>query len=87
MRYAWITEHRDDYPVKIMCRVLEVSTSGYYDSIDRPLSARATRHEKIKRDVAQVYDESYSIYGSINSTNTTTKSPSLATPRRRRCVN
>ena len=65
MRYAWITEHRDDYPVKIMCRVLEVSTSGYYDSIDRPLSARATRHEKIKRDVAQVYDESYSIYGSI----------------------
>ena len=35
MKYAWITQHRDSFPVGVMCDVLNVSPSGYYDSIDR----------------------------------------------------
>jgi hypothetical protein len=31
MKYAWIQEHRDSYPVVAMCEVLRVSPSGYYD--------------------------------------------------------
>lgn len=65
MKYAWITEHRDEFFVNIMCRVLNVSTSGYYDSIGRPPSKRAERHEKILQSVARVHEESHGIYGSI----------------------
>ena len=32
MKYAWITKHRDSFPVAVMCDVLDVSTSGYYAS-------------------------------------------------------
>ena len=47
-----------------MCDVLNVSASGYYDSIDRPPSARAERHERIQQAVQQAHAESHGIYGS-----------------------
>jgi len=64
VKYAWITDHRDSFPVAVMCDVLNVSSSGYYDSIDRPPSARAERHDRIKQAVRQVHAKSYGIYGS-----------------------
>jgi putative transposase len=30
MKYQFIAEHRQEYPITTMCRVLEVSVSGYY---------------------------------------------------------
>ena len=65
MKYAWIHEHRDSYPVAVMCDVLDVSTSGYYEAIDRPQSERAKRHERIQEAVRQVHAESHGIYGSV----------------------
>ena len=47
-----------------MCDVLNVSTSGYYDSLASEPSVRATRHDQIKHEVQQVYDEHHGIYGS-----------------------
>jgi putative transposase len=64
VKYAWITEHRDSFPVRVMCDVLQVSPSGYYDSIGRPPSDRAQRHERIQEAVAEVHVESHGIYGS-----------------------
>lgn len=64
MKYAWITDHRDSFPVAVLCDVLGVSTSGYYDSLDRPPSKRAERHGRIQQAVAQVHAESHGIYGS-----------------------
>lgn len=64
MKYAWIANHCDSFPVAVMCDVLGVSTSGYYDSVDRPPSPRAERHERIKEAVAQAHAESHGIYGS-----------------------
>lgn len=65
MKYAWIKEHRGSFPVAIMCDVFRVSTSGYYESLDRTPSDRAVRHERIKQSVAQVHTETDGIYGSI----------------------
>jgi putative transposase len=65
MKYAWIKKHRDSFSITTMCRVLNVSTSGYYDSIDRRPSPRAERHERIKQAVEQVHAESSGIYGSV----------------------
>ena len=64
MKYVWIQEHRDSFPVAVMCDVLKVSTSGYYASLGREPSERAQRHERIKQDVAEVYARSHGIYGS-----------------------
>ena len=64
MKYAWIHEHCDSFPVAVMCQVLRVSPSGYYDSVDRKPSNRTQRHERIKQAVQQVHAESHCIYGS-----------------------
>jgi putative transposase len=64
VKYAWIHEHRDSFCLATMCRVLEVSASGYYDWIDRQPSPRAVRHERIQAAVRQVHAQSHGIYGS-----------------------
>ena len=64
MKYAWIREHRDSFPVAVLCDALEVSASGYYAWLDRPPSPRAQRHAQIQAAVQQVHTESHGIYGS-----------------------
>lgn len=63
MKYAWIAEHRDSFPIATMCQLLEVSRSGYYDSINRPESPRAQRTAKIHESVCRVFDQRHAIYG------------------------
>ena len=58
-------EQVDSFPVSVMCEVLEVSSSGYYDWLDRPPSPRAERHERIQEAVKQVHSQSHEIYGSV----------------------
>ena len=64
MKYAWICEHRDSFPLAVLCQVLEVSASGYYAWLDRAPSPRAQRQERIQAAVRQVHAESHGIYGS-----------------------
>lgn len=64
MKYAWIREHRDSFPVAALCDALEVSASGYYAWLDRPPSPRAQRHDQIQAAVQQLHTESHGIYGS-----------------------
>ncbi len=52
------------WPTNIMCDVLNVSTSGYYDSLASTPSAQAQRRDRIRHAVQQVYDEHHGIYGS-----------------------
>ncbi len=65
MKHAWISEHRDSFPVALLCEVLDVSTSGYYASTGREPSEPAQRHKRIKAAVAQVHAQSHGIYGSL----------------------
>ena len=65
MKYAWITQHRDSFPVAVLCEVLLVSTSGYYDSLGREPGSRAERHQRIQHAVRQVHAESHGIYGGV----------------------
>ncbi len=30
MKFQFVTEHREHYPINLMCRTLEVSVRGYY---------------------------------------------------------
>jgi len=47
-----------------MCRVLGVSTSGYYKSLQPSVSPRAERSQRIRDHVKKTHDESHQIYGS-----------------------
>jgi putative transposase len=64
VKYAWIKDHRDSFPVVAMCRVLRVSKSGYYKSLKAEPSLRMLRAERIRTSIKQVYEESHQIYGS-----------------------
>jgi len=63
VKYAWITDHRDSYPVTIMCHVLEVSPSGYYDSLQQQPSARQQRREQIAAAAEAAYHANHGVYG------------------------
>ena len=63
MRYAVITRHRDEFTVRLMCRVLEVSPSGYYASRHRAPSWHALIDEVLMARVRIIHAESGETYG------------------------
>ncbi len=63
MRYAVITRHRGEFQVRLMCRVLEVSSSGYYASLQRPSSWHALIDEVLMARVQIIHEESGESYG------------------------
>ena len=63
MRFQWIKKHRRSYPLARMCRVLQVSASGFYDWSDRKPSPRQQRRDKIAQAAARSHFESNRIYG------------------------
>jgi putative transposase len=63
VKYAWIGEHRDSYPVRVMCHVLAVSTSGYYVWRQHKPSARQQRRAAIGAAAEAAYRCSHGVYG------------------------
>ena len=63
MKYAWINQHKSEFPIRDMCRVMGVSRSGFYDSLNRPPSERSRRADRIRESVARVHKEIDAIYG------------------------
>lgn len=63
MKYACITRHVDAFPVRLMCRVLEVSAAGYYAWRKRSPSAHAIADERLLLNVRIAYDASDGRYG------------------------
>ena len=61
MKYAWTSQHRDSFPVAVLCDVLLVSISGDYGSLGRRPRLRANRHQRIRQ---AVHAESHGTYGS-----------------------
>jgi putative transposase len=63
LRYAVITRHRGEFEVRLMCRVLEVSPSGYYASRKRSPSWHALIDEVLMARVRIIHAESDETYG------------------------
>jgi putative transposase len=63
MRYSWIKKERKSYPLTLLCRVLQVSTSGYYGWLGRKPSVQKQRRDVIAQAAAQSHTESRKIYG------------------------
>ena len=55
--------HQADFPVRAMCRVLKVSSSGYYAWLQRPPSSRTRTDAVLKGRVEQIHQRSRGTYG------------------------
>ena len=55
---------RDAFPVRMMCRSLKVSVSGYYSWRDRPLSDRARDNQRLLGHIRHLHAESDGVMGS-----------------------
>ena len=64
MSFRFIEDHRDAYPVRLMCAVLDVSAAGYYAWRERPVSQRAAANAALLKTIRQVHQDSGGRYGS-----------------------
>ena len=55
---------RETYPVSMMCRLLKVSTSGYYDWRHRPPSKRTLDNQRLLKKVVALHGDSDGVHGS-----------------------
>lgn len=68
-KYAAIQAHRTEYPVRLMCAVLDVSVSGFYDAMAREAtmpvarSAHAVADERLRLHVRAAHTKSRRRYG------------------------
>lgn len=64
MKFRVIEDCRDAWPVQALCRVLGVSTAGYYAWRCRPESKRAAADRALLTDIRQAHADSGGRYGS-----------------------
>jgi transposase InsO family protein len=54
---------RELMPVKLLCRVFEISRSGYYAWVKRPVSERKKRNDELMTEIKLIHKESRGTYG------------------------
>ena len=63
MTYRFVDEHRGNWPVRVICRVLGVSASGYYAWRARGESPRAKANRALLGTIRAIHAESGGAYG------------------------
>lgn len=61
--YEFIKAHRREYPIEVMCKVLDVAPSGYYEWLQKPISDRALEDARLLTLIRASYKASHGIYG------------------------
>jgi putative transposase len=64
MSYQFIAQYRHEYPIILMCRVLEVSVSGYYAWCKRPPSQHSREDAHLAEHVKTAFQANRGVYGS-----------------------
>ena len=64
MRFQFIADHRKEFPTTRMCKMLDVSPSGYYAWRGRPPSEREMANRELYKKIETVYNDSHKTYGS-----------------------
>lgn len=63
MKYQCVAEHRHELPVAMMCRLLEIKSSGFYAWLRRPESRRSIDNRRFKKKITEIHAESDGVYG------------------------
>jgi len=58
-----INKNTNQFSVRMMCRLLSVSPSGFYDWRDRPLSVRSQENAELAAKIKTIFDEEHSRAG------------------------
>lgn len=61
--YGFIKANRGQYSVQLMCRVLGVAPSGYYASLQQPMSNHAQEDARLLRLIRASFTASHGVYG------------------------
>ena len=64
MRYQFVKENRSSFPVKKMCQILKISSSGFYRWCKNPLTNRARQTERLRTRIRELYEEHNGMVGS-----------------------
>jgi putative transposase len=64
VRFAFVDRRRKEFPVHVMCEVLNVSRSGYYAWKTRPASRREARRVELTAKIRSAHEQSRGTYGS-----------------------
>ena len=64
MKFGFIARHRAVWPVQVLCEVLEVSRSGFYEWLGRRPSGRSVANERLLGLIRQSFESSDRTYGS-----------------------
>ena len=64
MIFGFIDAHPKEWPVTVMCDILQVSTAGYYAWRDRPVSAGQQRRDRLSAEIRVIHDTVKGRYGS-----------------------
>jgi putative transposase len=64
MKFQFIEDYRDEFPVTRMCQVLEISASGYYAWRGRPVSQREQDNQELLDQIKEIHAASRKTYGS-----------------------
>jgi putative transposase len=65
VRFAWIESHENDWPIELICEVLNVTRGGYYDWIRQPdLTPIEQRGQELLGRIRLVHESSRQTYGS-----------------------
>jgi putative transposase len=64
MKFRFIADHQEEWPVRVMCDVLGVSPAGYFAWRCRPESARAAATRTLLADVRRLQAQHRGRYGS-----------------------
>ena len=63
MKYAFIDHYRQQFPIRQLCSVLNVSRSGYYAWRHRSVSERAQTDRYLLSKIRRVHEQSRGHYG------------------------
>jgi putative transposase len=64
MTFRFIEEHRERWPVRLLCETLAVSPAASYAGRGRPASAREQRRDTLRVEIRAVHAEVQARYGS-----------------------
>jgi len=74
VKYAFMQEQREEFELKRMCQVLQVSRSGYYDWARRKESDRSQRDRTLLKEIRKVHEQTKEAYGATKTWRTLSQS-------------
>lgn len=63
MRFAFIAAQQDNYPVRILCKVMQVQASGFYAWLKRSPSERLLKNTRLVGEIKRIHEENRCVYG------------------------